>query len=84
MAVNFQKGDYIRVDNFYDKHKSVIGIYDSENIDMDIYWIDLKQMDKALGHLVLTGIKRKNCYKITKKEWFKFKLQGKGIGLYAN
>lgn len=80
----FKKGDHVRVDNFYSAGKSIVGIYESEYAEKNLYWIDLKLMDSSPGHTVFTGIERENCHKITEQEWFKFKLQGKGIGLYES
>lgn len=78
---DLQNGDYVRIDKFNNSDISIIGVFCFMHDGLCL--VDLKLKDSVPERTVLTGIESEYCHKITKQEWFKFKLQGKGVGLYA-
>ncbi len=81
MDNKFTKGEKIKV-KWYDS--IVIAEFDSESDCGKLYWVDLKLMDSSPGHIVMTGIDKEDCSKITEQDDFKHKLQGKKVGIYGD
>ena len=76
-----QKGDHVRIDNFNGTGVTIIGEFMFMHEGLCL--VDLKLDDSVPERIVMTGFEPDVVHKITKQEWFKFKLQGKGVGLYA-
>lgn len=81
LETKLQNGDHVRIDNFNGSDTSVFGIFCFMHDGLCL--VDFKLQDSMPGRVVMNGIEPERCHKITKQEWFKFKLQGKGVGLYV-
>ena len=81
MDNKFTKGEKIKV-IWYDS--VVIAEFDKESDCGTFYWVDLKLMDSSPGHIVMTGLPKKDCSKITEQDEFKHKLQDKRVGVYGD
>ena len=81
MADELKQGDHVRIDNFNGTNVTIIGEFMFMHDGLCL--VDLKLDDSVPERIVMTGFEPDVVHKITKQEWFKFVLQGKGVGLYA-
>lgn len=82
MAAEPKHGDYIRVKNFNGGDEEVMGAFFGVHESGDAYLIDFKLKDSSEYHTVVHVIDIDNCELVTDKEFFLWRLQGRGVGAY--